>query len=98
MILEDRGVPRDNFLSMQNDAKATVILSEREIERFRDMLRDQGLGGPFRLAYITDKLRQLDFEMAGTPSGRPVDLTFYNRLVKYATHHVLRDIKHGARM
>lgn len=33
MILEDRGVPKEVFLDLQNTAKADVYLSESSIEK-----------------------------------------------------------------
>jgi RNA-dependent RNA polymerase len=90
MILEDRGVHRDVFMKMQNEAKEETMFSTRDLSRYRSMLFNQGLGTSYRLAYIADNLLKLGFDLrstkgaAGRNGNSSLEYGFFRRLGHYA--------------
>lgn len=66
--------------------------------RFWKILRDQNLGGSYRLAYLAEKLRLLGLDLSPEVPEARIENAFFHRLVRFTIHHTLRDIKHGARI
>jgi RNA-dependent RNA polymerase len=98
MVLEDRGVPSKNFMELQEDAVAAAWKIDDTIEEFRAILRSHGLGNGYRLAHTMQRLHELGLDLKLSDPAKVVDNTFLNRVRKFAKNHVLRDIKHGARI
>ncbi|TFK54621.1 RdRP-domain-containing protein [Heliocybe sulcata] len=99
MILEDRGVRRDSFLKLQNRAVADVMMSGDSIELFRKLLEGHGLGRAYRLSHILQGLHDLGYEFNNLEADRKkLENPFLTRIRHYSRNHILRDIKHGARI
>ncbi|KAI0647398.1 RdRP-domain-containing protein [Trametes meyenii] len=99
MILEDRGVDQKVFLKLQELAAAKTTTASDSIEETVQLLKTHNLGTSFGIPWILQGLRAAGLGMgperapAGDLSG-----TFLQSLILFAQHHVLRDIKHGARI
>jgi RNA-dependent RNA polymerase len=90
MVLEDRGVKKDSFMTLQDKAVANARTMSESLSQFRMILKDQHLGTTYRLNFIIDRLIEL--------VGEKTDNAFLNQIRHFALTHVLRDIKHRARI
>ncbi|KAI0373002.1 RdRP-domain-containing protein [Pilatotrama ljubarskyi] len=99
MILEDRGVDQKVFLKLQELAAAKITTASDSVEETVTLLKAHNLGQSFSLPYILQGLRAVGLGMRpeAAPAGN-LNGTFLQSLVIFAQHHVLRDIKHGARI
>jgi RNA-dependent RNA polymerase len=98
MILEDRGVKKDSFMALQDMAVADARTIDDSLEQFRHVLRAHSLGGGFRLDFILDRLMKLGLDLKSCKPEQRLDNAFLTRVRHFAMTHVLRDIKHGARI
>jgi RNA-dependent RNA polymerase len=99
MVLEDRGVEKKDFLKLQQLAVAKIHMSSDTVLEARQLLREQQLGGAYRLAYIFQCLNALGVGMEYEKHVKyRLDDPFFERLIQFAKNHVLRDLKHGARI
>lgn len=98
MTLEDRGVPSEHFMELQQDAVADARKIDDSIEEFRTILKCHGLGNGYRLAHTMQRLGELGLDLKPGDSTKIVDNPFLARVRNFAKNHVLRDIKHGARI
>ncbi|KIY50810.1 RdRP-domain-containing protein [Fistulina hepatica ATCC 64428] len=95
--LEDLGVDIRTFLDLQSDANAHARSIHDSLEDFRSRLKEAGLGRPFHLSFIIEKLQCLGLDIKGGP--RPnIDNPFFTRLRDVTMITILRDIKHRARI
>ena len=62
MALEDRGVRKEAFFDLLEQAKANIYLSGASLDRFSEQLRDHNLGGQYRLAFILQQLSKLGLD------------------------------------
>ncbi|KAI3600948.1 hypothetical protein WG66_014877 [Moniliophthora roreri] len=91
MLLEGLGVPHTSFLKFQDMA---VVDAERSIESFSracSFLEGHGLGASFRIPSVLTNLPKLGV------FGLYED-TFYQKFMEYGKNHVLRLLKHRARI
>jgi RNA-dependent RNA polymerase len=98
MILEDRGVTKESFMALQEIAVANARTIDDSLVQFRQVLKAHSLGGGFRLDFILDQLMKLGLDLKLRNSEQRLDNAFLGRLRHFAMTHVLRDIKHGARI
>ncbi|TFY66895.1 hypothetical protein EVG20_g4194 [Dentipellis fragilis] len=91
MILEGLGVKYEVFERLQRDAVQGVKRSAESFANAARTLEQYGLGASFRLPSVLLGLSKLGLE----PS--PGD-DFYQRMLNFAIHHILRDLKHHARI
>lgn len=99
MVLEDRGVTKKAFLTLQKKAIADIHLSSDKILDARQFLRQQQLGGAYRVAFILQCLNALGMGMPEEETTKyRLNNPFFERALQFAKNHVLRDIKHGARI
>ncbi|THH12039.1 hypothetical protein EW146_g7842 [Bondarzewia mesenterica] len=98
MVLEDLGVRLDAFLALQERAKASVYTAMDSLVNLRSLLEENGLGSRFRLPFILEQLDRLGLGMKPTRVKMAIATPFLGRLVRYAMNHVLRDMKHHARI
>ncbi|KAI9446026.1 RdRP-domain-containing protein [Lactarius indigo] len=98
MALEDRGVKKEAFIDLQENAKAKIYLSSESLEGFTKQLRDHNMGGQYHLAFVLEQLNKLglDFKdgVTTTTIGRP----FFESLLRYSMNHSLREVKFKARI
>ncbi|KAI0636634.1 RdRP-domain-containing protein [Trametes polyzona] len=102
MILEDRGVDKKAFLRLQEMAAAEITTASDTVADTVGLLKAHNLGQSFSLPWLLRGLRAAGLGMRAEAARDPAlgDLgeTFLQSLVIFAQHHVLRDIKHGARI
>lgn len=100
MILEDRGVEQKAFLKLQEMAAAQITTASDTITSTTLLLKAHNLGQSFNIPFVLKALRAAGLGMRGEPDFPAGDLgdTFLRSLLIFAQHHILRDIKHGARI
>lgn len=90
MILEGLGVDYQVFKNFQDEAVRKAQNSKANFKRAGHLLESSGLGTSFRLPSIMHRLHELGVPMQEDP--------FYDQLMKFAIHHVLRELKYHARI
>jgi len=100
MALEDRGVDKEIFKALQDEAKASIYLSSDSLEQFSHLLRRHNLGGKFRLAFILEQLSKLglDFKDNNVKGKKAIGSAFFERLLRLSMNHSLREVKFKARI
>ncbi|KAI0094073.1 RdRP-domain-containing protein [Irpex rosettiformis] len=99
MVLEDRGVTKKAFLKLQQAAIASIHMSSDTVLQARQLFREQQLGGAYRLPFIFQCLSALGMGMEYEKRAEyRLNDPFLERTIQFAKNHVLRDIKHGARI
>ncbi|KAF5374763.1 hypothetical protein D9758_000120 [Tetrapyrgos nigripes] len=90
-LLEGLGVSYEVFEGYQDRAVRQIRQSTYSLESAARLLEHFGLGNAFRLTSILLSLSRLGI------NDMPQD-SFYQTMIKYAVHHVLRDLKNHARI
>ena len=113
VVLEDRKVHPDVFLKIQDDALADVEGAQESLATACRFLVANGLGWGFSLRYILEQLGKLGLDLKKRPEIARIDddpdddsdpqrMVLNNKFLlntlKFAEFHVLRDIKHRARI
>ncbi|TBU35633.1 RdRP-domain-containing protein [Dichomitus squalens] len=99
MILEDRGVDKEVFQKLQDKAVEAVVTASDSIDGTVTLLKTHNIGLSLGLPYILRGLKAIGMGMkekevtAGTLND-----TFLYSLIGYAQAHILRDMKHSARI
>ena len=91
MILEGLGVGYEVFKRLQDAAVQDVNDATKSLENALKTLDQFGLGSSYRLSSTLVHLAKLDI----TPS---IMGDFYDRVIEITIHHILRDLKHHARI
>jgi len=86
MHLEGLGVPYNIFKKYQDKAVQTIWKAASSLKEAASLLECHGLGTSYRLPWILNHLEKLSL------NSIPDD-DFYKKMLEYATHHVLRDLK-----
>lgn len=91
MLLEGLGIPYDVFQTLQDAAVQDVSEAAGSLEKAAKTIDQFGLATSYRLSSTLQHLAKLGL----TPS----DLgDFYDQMLTFAVHHILRDLKHHARI
>jgi len=91
MLLEGLGIQCDVFQALQDAAVQEVNEAARSLEKAANTIDQFGLATSYRLSSTLLHLSKLGL----TPS----DLgDFYDQMLTFAVHHILRDLKHHARI
>ncbi|KAJ7074173.1 RNA dependent RNA polymerase-domain-containing protein [Mycena amicta] len=98
MALEDRNVRQEAFMKLQDIAVGDARTIDDGIAQFRTILRNHSLGGPYRLAFILDRLEKLGLDLKPKLAMPGIDNPWLAELRQVAMNDVLRDIKHSARI
>ncbi|KAI0671718.1 RdRP-domain-containing protein [Trametes maxima] len=100
MVLEDLGVRKEAFLQLQDRAKADVVTANDSITKTCALLKKHSLGNGYGLRRILQHLEEAGMQMPREKSKErtAIDNDFVLRLIKYAQSHILREIKHEARI
>ncbi|KAH9018106.1 RdRP-domain-containing protein [Lactarius pseudohatsudake] len=98
MALEDRGVKKEAFIDLQEDAKAKIYLSSDSLEVFAKQLRDHSMGGQYHLAFILEQLNNLGLDFKNGINKTAIGKPFFESLLRYSMNHSLREIKFKARI
>lgn len=91
MLLEGLGIPYNVFLGFQERAVQETKNATSTLSKAARLLETHGLGASFRLPSTMLSLTKLGLDSI-------YDDPFYNQLLKIAVYHVLRDLKHHARI
>lgn len=91
MILEALGVPYRVFDTLQTRAITQVHTAARSLRGLAEIMEAYGLGTSYRLPSIFLSLSKLHVEA-------PPDDSFFHRVNDFTVHHILRDLKHHARI
>ncbi|KAG7092804.1 hypothetical protein E1B28_009121 [Marasmius oreades] len=103
-ILEGRGVKKEAFLDLLDDAVADVHSVDESLQTFYSFLRDHSLGNTYNLSWILAQLEKMDGFIGDLPDGPAsnqhvnIDNPFLQQLREVARMDVLREIKHRARI
>jgi len=94
MVLEDVGVRKEAFLTLQHNAVASARTIDESLEKFESIVLEHKMGSAFELGQLLKHLRspQYDTEL------KSIDNPFLRKLRRVATTDILRDIKHSARI
>lgn len=90
MLLEGLGVSYEVFEKLQNDAVREVQASVDSLDRAARLLEAHGLGTSFRLTSVMLNLHRLGLG--------PLEDVFWKQMMDFAINHVLRELKHHARI
>ncbi|KAH9082018.1 RdRP-domain-containing protein [Lactarius deliciosus] len=91
MLLEGLGIKCDVFMKLQDAAVQDVNEATTSLESAANTLDQYGLATSYRLSSTLLHLAKLGLS--------PLDLgDFYDQMITYAIHHILRDLKHHARI
>ncbi|KAK1227232.1 hypothetical protein PQX77_009776 [Marasmius sp. AFHP31] len=102
-ILEGQGVKTEAFETLVDRAVADVYGVDDSLSKSSTFMRDHSLGGKFNLSWILSQLEQMKC-CIGREEDRPsrdhvnIDYPFLRQLREVARMHVLREIKHQARI
>lgn len=100
MVLEDVGVRKEVFQELQDSAVKQARTLDDSILQFKEVLLAHHLGSGYSLPQIMGRLQDrcnMDWKSEG---GRTVsmDNPFFSQLRQVTMNHVLRDIRHSARI
>jgi RNA-dependent RNA polymerase len=98
MVLEDRGVRREAFEELQDMAVADARTIDDSIDNFCKILSKHYLGHGFHLEFLMKRLECLNLDLKNKKGREAINDPFLSRVRQVAMNHVLRDIKHGARI
>ena len=93
MVLEGLGVRYEVFQRLQDAAVRDVTESAASLEKAVKILDQFGLGTSYRLSSTLSHLAKLDRDLIPSIMG-----DFYDRMIEITIHHILRDLKHHARI
>ncbi|KAJ3567357.1 hypothetical protein NP233_g6417 [Leucocoprinus birnbaumii] len=91
VLLEGLGIPYEVFHNFQERAVSQTKDAIATLSGAARLLESHGLGASFRLPSTLQSLAKLGLHSID-------DDPFYNQLLKVAVYHVLRDLKHHARI
>lgn len=94
MLLEDVGVRKEAFLTLQHNAVANARTIDESIEKFEYIVSEYKMGVAFELRQLLEHLGAPPFHM----DLKSIDNPFLRKLRRVATIDILRDIKHSARI
>ncbi|KAG1724765.1 RNA dependent RNA polymerase-domain-containing protein [Suillus paluster] len=97
-VLEDRGASKETFMDLQRKVVAEARTAHDSVDIFARLLESHGLSQPFRLASALRKLNTLGLELKPTLLQRNIDTPFLAQIRYCAINHVLRAVKHDARI
>lgn len=98
MVLEDRGAPKEVFMKLQADAVANARMAHDSAALYSKLLESHHLCYNYRLAEILKRLNALGLELKPNHLQQSLDTPFLARLRSCAINHVLRGVKHEARI
>ena len=91
MILEGLGVPYEVFKDLQDAAVWDVQDAGTSLEKAANTLDQFGLGASYRLSSTLLHLVKLNVDLSNMDD-------FYHQMLAFSIHHILRDLKHHARI
>ncbi|KAG9009177.1 hypothetical protein FRB93_005673 [Tulasnella sp. JGI-2019a] len=99
MILETLGVPAKVFIDLQDEAVDDIETATQSLRDCATHLLDMhGCGTSFRLSSVFLSLSKLGIGLRDEAPLHVLNDEFINRAIEFAANHVLRVIKHKARI
>ncbi|KAF8507374.1 RNA dependent RNA polymerase-domain-containing protein [Hysterangium stoloniferum] len=98
MILGGLGVEEDVFLQLQADAVDKTNEAAKSLKGAADLLEAHGMGTAFALPSTFIQLQKLGIKLEPSITPEGFRDTFIDRCLKFAIHHVLREIKFKTRI
>lgn len=98
MVLEDRRAPKEVFLQLQKETVANTRMAHDSAVLYAKLLESNQLCYNYQLASILKRLNALGLELKPNHLQKPLDTPFLARLRACAINHVLRAVKHEARL
>ncbi|TDL18602.1 RdRP-domain-containing protein [Rickenella mellea] len=97
ILLEHHGVPDETFINLQDLAIRTVQRARDSFSHSFTLFSQHGLGGSFRLPSLFNSIQQeLNLDLGDDEDGLHHHLI--NTSITYGMTHVLRGLKHRARI
>lgn len=93
MLLEDVGVRKEAFLTLQHLAVAKARTIDDSLNNFQEAISYRNMGSAFRLRDLLRRLAK-DYDM----DLQEMDNPFFRQLRRVVMNNILRDIKHSARI
>jgi len=91
MVLEGLGIPYQVFKGLQDAAVQDVNDAATSLEKYANTLDQFGLAASYRISSILHHLAKLGLS--------PEDMgDFYDQMLAFSVHHILRDLKNHARI
>jgi RNA-dependent RNA polymerase len=98
MALEDRGVERETFMTLQEETKRKIYTGEDSLKNFSELIEEYHLGGKFYLSFVLEQLIKLGLDFKDGTDKRAIKNAFFKRLLRFSIHHSLREVKFKARI
>src|SRR5258707_7109981 len=98
MTLEGRGVKKEAFIDLQEEAKAKIYTSSESLKNFTEQLRDHNMGGQYHLAFILEQLNNLGLDLRNGIDKTAIGKPFFESLLRYSMNHSLREVMFKARI
>ncbi|KAF8123146.1 RNA dependent RNA polymerase-domain-containing protein [Boletus edulis] len=98
MLLEDRGVSKGVFMQLQRATVAETRMAHESATRYAKFLESHQLCYSYRLSAVLRRLNALGLELKPNNLQQPLDTPFLARVRACAINHVLRAVKHEARL
>ncbi|KAG8905124.1 hypothetical protein FRC01_008467, partial [Tulasnella sp. 417] len=99
MVAQTLGVPAKVFIKLQDEAVHEVEEATQTLAKCSNFLDIHGIGTSYRLSSVMLNLRKLKVGLQ-SEVGAPLNLNdpFLDRAIEFAANHVLRVMKHKARI
>ncbi|KIO24175.1 hypothetical protein M407DRAFT_213194 [Tulasnella calospora MUT 4182] len=98
MILETLGVPADIFLGLQQEAIRDVEAATESFSDCAEFLDTNGCGTSYHISSVFLHLTRLGLTLGGQGPTAVNSDGFLKRSIRFAKNHVLREMKHRARI
>ncbi|KAG8946221.1 hypothetical protein FRC04_011967 [Tulasnella sp. 424] len=99
MILETLGVPARVFIKLQDEAVREVDEATQTLTKCSKFLDAHGIGTSYRLSSVMLNLNKLKVGLRSeTAAALNLNDPFLDRAIEFAANHVLRVMKHKARI
>ncbi|KAI9446028.1 RdRP-domain-containing protein [Lactarius indigo] len=98
MALEDRGVKKEAFIDLLENAKEKIHRSRDSLETFTEQLKDHNMGGQYHLAFVLEQLNKLGLDFKDGVDKTAIGKAFFESLLRYSMNHSLREVKFKARV
>ncbi|KAG8918661.1 hypothetical protein FRC02_002193 [Tulasnella sp. 418] len=99
MILETLGVRAEVFIKLQDDAVEEIEHATESIFRCARLLEMHGIGGAYRVTSVLLNLKnKLNMDFVHQEASYILDDSFLNQAIEFARNHILRVMKHKARI
>lgn len=97
--MQTNGVPAQVFIDLQDRAVHDIEMATMDLQECATKLLDaHGCGTSYRLSSIFVNLHKLGIGLKDEKLDITLDDPFINRAIGFVSNHILRDVKHKARI